>query len=151
MADDPIMVEFRNSSWLSREQREDTLGFLRELDLSYVTVDAPQVGTGTCPLVPAVTNRRLGYLRMHGRNTETWYKKVESTGERFNYLYRQQEIDELAGVARTLSEQAHELHVVFNNNMQNYAVTNARMMIDALGLTGSWGDPDEPRQEQLGI
>jgi uncharacterized protein YecE (DUF72 family) len=150
MADDPILVEFRNKSWLSGKQTADSLEFLRGLGLSYVTVDAPQVGTGTAPLVPAVTNARLAYLRMHGRNKETWYKKVETTGERFNYLYKQPEINELAAVARELSEQAHELHVIFNNNAQNYAVTNARMMIDALGLQGTWG-ADEPQQGKLDI
>jgi uncharacterized protein YecE (DUF72 family) len=150
MADDPILVEFRNKSWLSGKQTADSLEFLRGLGLSYVTVDAPQVGTGTAPLVPAVTNARLAYLRMHGRNKETWYKKVETTGERFNYLYKQPEIDELAAVARELSTQAHELHVIFNNNAQNYAVTNARMMIDALGLQGTWG-ADEPQQGKLDI
>jgi uncharacterized protein YecE (DUF72 family) len=150
MADDPILVEFRNKSWLTGKQTANTLEFLRGLGLSYVTVDAPQTGTGTAPLVPAVTNARLAYLRMHGRNKETWYKKVETTGERFNYLYKQPEIDELANVARELSEQARELHVVFNNNAQNYAVTNARMMIDALGLQGSWG-ADEPQQGKLEI
>ncbi|MDQ3548012.1 MAG: DUF72 domain-containing protein [Chloroflexota bacterium] len=150
MADDPILVEFRNKSWLTGKQTPETLEFLRGLGLSYVTVDAPQVGTGTAPLVPAVTNTRLAYLRMHGRNTETWYKRVETTGERFNYLYKQPEIDELAAVARELSVQAHELHVIFNNNMQSYAVTNAHMMIDALGLQGSWGEP-EPEQSRLGI
>jgi uncharacterized protein YecE (DUF72 family) len=87
---------------------------------------------------------------MHGRNKETWYKRVETTGERFNYLYKQSEIDELAGVASELAQKAHELHVIFNNNMQNYAVTNARMMIDALGLTGQWG-ADEPQQGTLDI
>jgi uncharacterized protein YecE (DUF72 family) len=150
MADDPILVEFRNTTWLAPNQREASLDFLKELGLSYVTVDAPQIGTGTAPLVPAVTNARLAYLRMHGRNRETWYKKVETTGERFNYLYNQQEIDELAGVARELSEHAHELMVIFNNNMQNYAVTNARMMVDALNLTDRWGT-DEPQQRGLGI
>ena len=34
--------------------------------------------------------------------------------------------------------------------MQNYAVTNARMMIDALNLTGTWG-ADEPQQGKLDI
>jgi uncharacterized protein YecE (DUF72 family) len=148
MADDPILVEFRNRTWLTGRQKEDTFEFLRGLGLSYVTVDAPQVGTGTAPLVPAVTNARLAYLRLHGRNKETWYKRVETTGERFNYLYKQSEIDELAGVARELSEQARELHVIFNNNMQNYAVTNARMMIDALGLQNTWG-AGQPHQSRL--
>ncbi|MEX2314998.1 MAG: DUF72 domain-containing protein, partial [Thermomicrobiales bacterium] len=72
MADDPILVEFRNKSWLTGKQTADSLDFLRGLGLAYVTVDAPQVGSGTAPLVPAVTNARLAYLRMHGRNKETW-------------------------------------------------------------------------------
>jgi uncharacterized protein YecE (DUF72 family) len=150
MAEDPILVEFRNATWLAADRRDETLGFLRELGLSYVTVDAPQIGTGTVPLVPAVTNRRLAYLRMHGRNTSTWYKKVETTGERFNYLYDQAEIEGLAEVARQLSREAIVTHVIFNNNMQNYAVTNARMMIDALGIADEWGT-DVPRQQELGI
>jgi uncharacterized protein YecE (DUF72 family) len=150
MADDPILVEFRNMTWLAEDRRDETLGFLRELGLSYVTVDAPQVGTGTAQLVPAVTNRRLAYLRMHGRNTATWYKRVETTGERFNYLYNQTEVEELATVARELAREAFITHVIFNNNMQNYAVTNARMMIDALGIADEWG-ADVPKQRELGI
>lgn len=149
MADDPILVEFRNRSWLTPTHRDGTFDFLRGLGLSYVTVDAPQVGNGTAPLVPAVTNANLAYLRMHGRNTETWYKRVETTGERFNYLYKQGEIDELAGIARQLAEKAREVHVIFNNNMQNYAVVNARMMLDALGLENDWHP--SPRQGSLGI
>lgn len=151
MADDPILVEFRNRSWLTPSHREGTLGFLENLGLSYVTVDAPQVGSGTVPLVPAVTNANLAYLRLHGRNTETWYKRVETTGERFNYLYKQAEIDELAGVAQRLAEKAREVHVIFNNNMQNYAVVNARMMIDALdgSALARWGQG--PQQGSLDI
>src|SRR5207237_4518524 len=100
MADDPILVEFRNTSWLQRQHRDDTLGFLTEQGLAYVTVDAPQVGNGTAQKVVAVTDPDLAYLRMHGRNVDTWYKRVESTGERFNYLYNQTEIEELAADAR---------------------------------------------------
>jgi uncharacterized protein YecE (DUF72 family) len=151
MADDPLLVEFRNSSWLKGEQTEDTLAFLRELRLAYVTVDAPQVGTGTAPRVVAATSPQLAYLRMHGRNTATWYKRVETTGERFNYLYSEQEVALLADDARALAEMAEIVHVIFNNNMQNYAVTNARMMIDALGDLARVPDPTQPRQGTLEI
>lgn len=151
MADDPILVEFRNASWLKGAQTEDTLAFLRDLRLSYVTVDAPQVGTGTAPRVVAVTNPGLAYLRMHGRNTATWYKRVETTGERFNYLYSQPEIEQLAEDARALAEHAQLVHVIFNNNMQNYAVTNAEMMIATLGDLAYVPDPATPRQGQLEI
>lgn len=148
MADDPLLVEFRNNTWLGEDSREDTLAFLKTLRLSYVTVDAPQVGTGAAQLVPAVTTPRLAYLRMHGRNTETWNKRVKTTGERFNYLYNDEELHELAAIARQLAENALEVHVIFNNNMADYAVSNARDMMSILGLAS----PEEnPRQARLEI
>jgi uncharacterized protein YecE (DUF72 family) len=151
MADDPILIEFRNTSWLAPDEQQRSLDFLRSLDLSYVTVDAPQIGRGTAQKVVAVTSPALAYLRMHGRNKATWYKRVETTGERFNYLYNQQEIEELAADARELARHAAIVHVIFNNNMQNYAVTNARMMLDALGdAAHQWG-LDLPKQSELAI
>lgn len=143
MADDPLLVEFRNKTWLTDDSKDETLDLLRSLRLSYVTVDAPQVGTGTAPLVPAVTRPELAYLRMHGRNEETWYKRAKTTGERFNYHYNDEELEELAKIARQLAERALEVHVVFNNNMANYAVDNARSMMNLLGLQS----PDEPPQQ----
>jgi uncharacterized protein YecE (DUF72 family) len=151
MADDPILVEFRNKTWLEPRVRDDTLTFLKELGLAYVTVDAPQVGSGTAPKIVAVTNTDLAYLRMHGRNKETWYKRVENTGERFNYLYSEREVAELAEDARALAREAKEVHAIFNNNMQNYAVTNAKMMIEALGPWARVAEPTTPVQQGLDI
>lgn len=134
MEGDPLLIEFRNVGWLEPDERARTFELLSQLGVSYVTVDAPQVGRGTAPLVAEVTNRRLAYLRLHGRNTETWYKRVQTTGERFNYFYDELELEGLAGVARRLAEQATEVHVIFNNNMQNYAVTNARTLMRLLDI-----------------
>lgn len=151
MADDPIVVEFRNTSWLAPERQEESLGFLRELGVSYVTVDAPQIGNGTAQKVVGVTNPRLAYLRMHGRNKATWYKRVETTGERFNYLYNQSEIDELAGDALELARHAYLVHVIFNNNMQNYAVENSRMLVESLQGKAFTLESDQPMQRTLEI
>jgi uncharacterized protein YecE (DUF72 family) len=129
-----VELMFRNVSWLSDDEQARTFELLARLGTSYVTVDAPQVGRGTAPLVPEVTNPRLAYLRLHGRNTDTWYKRVQSTGERFNYLYDEQELTGLADVAARLAECAQEVHVIFNNNMQNYAVTNARTLMRMLDI-----------------
>lgn len=148
MADDRLLVEFRNDTWLGEESRDDTLNLLKNLRLSYVTVDAPQVGTGAAQLVPAVTTPHLAYLRMHGRNTETWNKRVESTSERFNYLYNDDELRGLANIALQLAQNALEIHVIFNNNMADYAVSNANTMLSLLGLKS----PEEnPRQARLEI
>lgn len=151
MADDPLLVEFRNVSWLEPDERARTHEFLTGLKLSHVTVDAPQVGRGTAPLVVDVTNPTLAYLRMHGRNEETWYKRVKTTGERFNYLYNDEELRDLSGIARELAEQAWEVHVVFNNNMQNYAVINAREIMRLLDIPLVDPDAEPVRQRTLDI
>lgn len=147
MSDDPLLIEFRNATWLSEGSKDDTLDFLTSLRLSYVTVDAPQIGSGTAQLVPAVTTPRLAYLRMHGRNIETWNKRVKTTGERFNYLYNDEELHELAAIARQLAENAIEVHVIFNNNMAEFAVSNARSMMNILGLESPEENPQQARLE----
>jgi uncharacterized protein YecE (DUF72 family) len=148
MQGDHLLVEFRNRSWLTGESRDQTLAMVSALGASIVTVDAPQIGTGTVPLVPAVTNPVLGYLRLHGRNTESWYSNVENTGQRFNYKYNGDELEQLAGIARDLSREATTVHVIFNNNMASYGIDNARSLMRILGLQA----PDEPhRQTRMDI
>ena len=126
-----------------RRRSPRNIALLSECGTSIVTVDAPQVGNGTVPLVPAVTNPALGYMRLHGRNTETWYSNVENTGQRFNYKYSGDELVQLAGVARDLSREATNVHVIFNNNMASYGTDNARALMHILELHA----PDEPHRQ----
>ena len=85
--DDVLAVEFRHRSWFEQGRLADTEDLLRELDCTLVGVDAPQLGSGTAPPHLAVTSPRLVLVRFHGRNYQTWYRKAETTGERFDYLY----------------------------------------------------------------
>lgn len=149
MAGDEVVVEFRHNSWLLPERVPATLGQLSELGLGYVVVDAPQVGSGTSPLVPAVTVPDLAYIRLHGRNTQTWYKKVANTGERFDYLYSADELSDWAPRVRELASRAKEVHVMFNNNRRNYATVNAEMMMRLLGLVDRSPDTDQGLQLPL--
>lgn len=132
-ARDRVVVEFRHTSWLAPDRVPETLGLLAELGFGYVVVDAPQVGSGTVPLVPAVTDPHLAYVRLHGRNTKTWYRKVETTGERFDYLYSPAELAEWVPRVVELASRAHEVHVMFNNNRRNSATINAAEMTRRLG------------------
>ena len=141
MQGDPLVVEFRNVTWMQEGHREDTLDFLRNLAVRHVTVDAPQTGTGTTALVPAVTNPDLAYLRIHGRNTDTWYQSSELSGGRFNYNYTETELSGLADVARQLASQAETLHIIFNNNVAGHGIRNARTMMRMLGLEIPESDP----------
>lgn len=156
--DDLLAVEFRHRSWLTPEAAPDTLEALRRLGLVFVAVDQPQVGSGSVPPVAEVTNPALSIVRFHGRNAKTWYlKDAASTGERFNYLYSDDELADWKPAIERLAGEANEVHVLFNNNRANYAVLNGRDMMRLLGqpvlpLSLEGDRPaDEPSQPGLGL
>ncbi len=133
LPDQTIAVEFRHRSWLAPEAREETLELLRDLGYVHVMVDEPQIGTGSVPPVVAVTNPRLAIVRFHGRNRQKWYARTASSGERFDYLYRREELAEWLPAIADVAAQAGEVHLLLNNNRANYAVRNAKDLQSLLG------------------
>lgn len=128
-----LAVEFRNSLWLSDESRQErTLGFLSENEIPYVCVDEPQGFKNSVPPIVAAT-APVAVLRLHGRNAEMWAQKGIGAAERFDYLYSDEELEELAPRAGGLAESAGEVHVLFNNCHGDYAVRNARRIGEMLG------------------
>ena len=125
MAGLPIAVEFRHGSWLTRRHAEETFAFLREHRITYVTCDEPQYGNlSTAPFHPELTTC-MAYLRLHGRNAETWRQRAGSTDD---YLYGDREMRSLSLTARRLSWRARTTFVMFNNCHGGNAVRNALQM-----------------------
>lgn len=122
-----IAIEFRHSSWVSDQNQERTLNFLRDNDLSFVCVDEPQGFRSSVPPVVAATSD-LALVRFHGRNCEMWETKGISAAERFNYLYSQEELKEWVPRIKKLASVSSQLHVLFNNCHQDKAVVNARQV-----------------------
>jgi uncharacterized protein YecE (DUF72 family) len=113
---DRPLVEFRHRSWLDEENRAGTLSFLEELGAAHVVVDAPKTeAKNLVPTVVAATSP-LAYVRMHGRNADTWNVRGGSASDRFDYLYSEDELREWAGPLRELAESADDVYVLFNNN-----------------------------------
>src|SRR5262249_52905431 len=86
---DPLVpfVEFRHRSWMDFDERSDTLRFLEQHDLSYVSVDAPLTrATNVAPRVAAATHPVV-LIRFHGRNAMTWNIRGGSAADRFDWLY----------------------------------------------------------------
>ena len=55
-----------------------------------------------------------------GRNRETWQKRgLAAASERFDYLYSEDELAELAAPIKTLSEKAGSIHVLLNTNYED--------------------------------
>lgn len=125
--EDRIAVEFRNATWMSERNREETLAFLADNKLSYVAVDEPQGFASSVPPVTAATTE-LAMVRFHGRNAETWRKATTTAAERFKYRYTEDELADWAPRIKSLADDADEVHVLYNNCYADYAVTNAAQM-----------------------
>jgi uncharacterized protein YecE (DUF72 family) len=105
-----MLVEFRHKAWF--EDPAEPLAFLEQHGMTYVTVDAPP------DVIPLVVGRTSGtaYVRFHGRNRATWFKRTGSTAERFDYLYSPTELREWATTLRGLAGEAEVVYAMFNNN-----------------------------------
>jgi uncharacterized protein YecE (DUF72 family) len=129
-----VAVEFRHKSWMEERNAEETLGFLQERRLPYVSVDMPQGFDSSVPPVAAVTADDLAMVRFHGRNTEAWAKKSETASERFRYDYSTDELREWVPRIEGLASEARETHVLMNNCYRDFAVRDAKELGDLLGV-----------------
>ena len=140
VGDDRMLVEFRHRAWYEDDQREETLRFLEEHEMSHVVVDAPQTDGKNVPLTVLALTTPLLYVRFHGRNAETWNVRGGSASERFDYLYSDEELAGWVAPLKELSKKAEEAYVLFNNNNRSrvggrevaQAPTNAEGLRDAL-------------------
>jgi uncharacterized protein YecE (DUF72 family) len=129
-----LAVEVRNNGWVDASQREHTLEFFRAHKLAWIAVDMPQVkGSTIMPAIDEVTNSRLAYLRLHGRNKD--WPKLKTAEERHSYEYGEEELAELAKRVRALAMKAEEVHVIANNHAQDFAPKTALALQRLLGVT----------------
>jgi len=128
-----IAVEFRQHTWMDTDEHIGwTLDWLRENDLTYVSVDMPQGFSSSIPPVVASTSKELAVVRFHGHNNDHWKKKGISVAERFDYLYSKKELKEWAPRLFELAGETKRTHVLFNNCYQDKGVRNAADMASLL-------------------
>jgi uncharacterized protein YecE (DUF72 family) len=120
-----IAVEFRHPSWLDEDRRHtDTMKFLREHGLTYVSIDSPPAARMP-PLLE--TTGPDAYVRFHGRNSTNWFRRDIETAERYKYLYSERELAEWAGKLKQLSG-VRRAFAIFNNCYRNFGIMNATTM-----------------------
>jgi len=130
----PLAVEVRNRDWVTVERFQETVNYFKERRLTLVLVDAPESEHFTVmPGFDCVTDQRLGYFRLHGRNAEG-YIKGRSVAERFDYDYSPEEVKEIAERLRKVDKEVESLHVIANNNRSNYAPKLAEALRKQIGL-----------------
>jgi uncharacterized protein YecE (DUF72 family) len=145
---DPLvpLVEFRHRSWMTEAERADTLALLERNGLAYVSVDSPEVAaTNVLPRLAARTHD-VAYVRFHGRNAGTWNARTRTSGERFDWLYTEDELAEWVEPLARLEAEG-EVYAMFNNNRHDYAprsATTLRRLLDDAGVPAEGGVDPEP-------
>jgi uncharacterized protein YecE (DUF72 family) len=146
---DPLvpLVEFRHRSWLEEDERADTFSFLERSGLAYVSVDAPRTrASNVVPPIAAATHP-VAYVRFHGRNAKTWNIKAEKSSDRFDWMYREEELEEWVPDLARLADEADEVYALFNNNRDDFAPRSAmllRGLLDEASLVASGGVEPPP-------
>ena len=123
-----ICVEFRNRTWMTEENREETLDFLTSYAVPYVSVDMPQGHPSSIPPVLAAT-ADLAVVRFHGHSGKWTSRNIY---DRFGYRYSDAELAEWAPRIKSLAERATTTHVLMNNCYSDYAQTNAATLMSLL-------------------
>jgi uncharacterized protein YecE (DUF72 family) len=123
------VYEFRHASWFEGANRDETLEFLRQHRLPYVSVDMPQGHRSSIPPVLEAT-ADLAVVRFHGHSDKWTSKNIYET---FGYEYSERELAEWAPRLKLLAEDTAETHALMNNCYSDYAQRNAGMLADLLG------------------
>ena len=136
LPEEKIAIEFRNQTWFSSEMQNKTLQFLKELKYVHTVCDEPQVGAGSVPFIPEVTEDDV-LIRMHGRNVFGWRNVGNSENwrkVRFLYNYSEEELQWLSGHVKQLQQKAKNVYVLFNNNSDYDAAPNAKRLLQLLNI-----------------
>jgi len=115
----PRVVEVRHSSW-------DQSAFYDELSdngVGFCNIDQPKIGRSLGPSDKAIGT--VGYVRLHGRNYQDWFRENAGRDARYDYLYSEKELDPWLDAIARIKESSCETYVIANNHFRGQAAVNA--------------------------
>lgn len=115
----PLVVEVRHTSWNNEEVYE----WFEERGAGVCNIDQPLFSKSILP--QALTTSPVGYVRLHGRNYQNWFREKAPRDERYNYLYSVDELDPWLARIKQVAKQTRETYVITNNHFRGQAVVNA--------------------------
>jgi uncharacterized protein YecE (DUF72 family) len=121
-------VEFRKADWYTGRLIEG----MRERGIPLAALDMPEL-KGLPPLMDVVT-AETAYIRLHGRNKETWWGSDGAA--KYDYLYSDRELEAWADRIERIAGQAHRILVYFNNHPKGKAAKNAQTLEKILRKIG---------------
>jgi len=115
----PLVVELRNAAW----DNDEFYHFLLEHNAGFCNIDQPRP-RAQLDASSNVTSP-VGYVRLHGRNCESWFREDAGRDERYNYLYSTEELEPWVERIRQIAKNALNTYVIANNHYRGQAAVNA--------------------------
>jgi len=115
----PLVLEIRHTSWNNPQIYE----WLEELGVGICNVDQPLFTKSIKPA--ALTTAQIGYVRLHGRNYQDWFREKAPRDDRYNYLYSTDELEPWITRIKEIAAKTKESYVITNNHFRGQAVVNA--------------------------
>lgn len=117
--DYPLVLEIRHSSWNNPQIYE----WLEDVGVGICNVDQPLFARSIKPA--AVATAQVGYVRLHGRNYQDWFREKAPRDDRYNYLYSLDELEPWITRIKEIAAKTKESYVITNNHFRGQAVVNA--------------------------
>jgi len=115
----PLVLEVRHASWNTPAMYE----WLQERGVGICNIDQPVFSKSIRPA--ALTTSPVGYIRLHGRNYQNWFREKAPRDERYNYLYNFDELEPWLKRIKEVAKETRETYVITNNHFRGQAVVNA--------------------------
>jgi uncharacterized protein YecE (DUF72 family) len=115
----PLVVELRHESW----NNPRILQTLEDLGLGLCDIDQPLFPNSIKP--SAEVTSAIGYIRLHGRNYQNWFREEANVVERYDYLYSRDELEPWVDRIKEIAQKAKQTFVVTNNHARGQSLVNA--------------------------
>jgi uncharacterized protein YecE (DUF72 family) len=117
--DYPLVVELRHESWNNAR----ILQTLEDLNVGLCDIDQPLFANSIKP--SAEVTSPIGYIRLHGRNYQNWFREEANVVERYDYLYSRDELEPWVKHIREVATKAKQTFVITNNHARGQSLVNA--------------------------
>ena len=117
--DYPLVVELRHESW----NNPRLLQTLEDLNVGLCDIDQPLFADSIKPSAEVTSS--IGYIRLHGRNYQNWFREEANVVERYDYLYSRDELEPWVERVREIAAKAKQTFVITNNHARGQSLVNA--------------------------
>ena len=115
----PLVVELRHESW----NNPRLLQTLEDLGVGLCDIDQPLFSNSIKPAAEVTSS--IGYVRLHGRNYQNWFREEADVLERYDYLYSRDELEPWVNRIKEISQKARQTFVITNNHARGQNLVNA--------------------------